>query len=450
MNSELNQKPTPKSPVKAFLRRLPGRLWHSLTHNWPWKLLSVFLAVCLWAGLITQDASLTRERVFNDVPVSVTGAEQLRRNGYIVLNDFTEEPLTVRMRVDVPQREYNSALSSDYSPKLDLSRITATGAQTLRVQTTASTSDGGSSPVKEISPAFVEVQVDEYISSYRIPVTINCIGEWPTGFRGTAATINPSIVTISGPRSLVERVARVRVDFDVSALPAYAGQVRTAVPFVLCDAEGEEIHSKLLQLTSESVILRSIIVEQTIYPTKRLQLREVGLYTGEPAEGYEVKGVTVTPLSVLAAGDAASLDALDALFVDKALDVTGADANVTGEINLRRPSELAYLSTDTVTVEVEIGPILESRAFQNVPLRFLDGGAEAKADCDAQTVSVTLTGPRTWLRALKASALRPFVDVTGLEAGSYELPVAISIVGANNEEFSCDIEPERVRFTLGE
>ena len=445
MNSELNQKPTPKSPVRAFLRDLPRKAWRALAHNWPWKLLSLFLAVCLWAGLISQDPTLTRERVFADVPVTLTGAEQLQRSGYIVLNDFTEAPLSVRMRVDVPQRSYSSVQASNFSPRLDLSKITSTGTQTLRVQTTSTTTYG---TVNEVTPAEVELQVDEYISSYRIPVTINRTGDWPQGFYGTTANVNPSTVTISGPRSLVEKVARVRVDFDVSQLPAYAGLVRTAVPFVLCNAAGEEIQSELLQLTSESVILRSILVEQTLYPTKLLQLSSLGLTTGESAEGYEIKSVTATPNAILAAGDETGLAALDTLFADRALDITGANATLTGEINLRRPSELAYLSTDTVTVTVEIGPVIAGRSFDRVKLT-LRGGT-AKTTVDPATVSVTLTGPQNALAALRASALEPYVDVSALEAGSYELPVALAISGTDSAEITYAITPATVRVTIGE
>lgn len=444
MNGE--QKPTAMGPVKTFFHDLPRRAWRALAHNWPWKLLSVFLAVCLWAGLISQDPTLTRERVFADVPVTITGAEQLQRDGYIVLNDFATEPLSVRLRVDVPQRSYSTVTASNYSPKLDLSKITSTGAQTLRVQTTSSTAYG---TVTEVSPDVVELQVDEYISSYRIPVSINRTGEWPAGFYGTAATINPSTVTISGPRSLVERVASVRVDFDVSQLPAYAGLVRTAVPFVLCDAAGGEVESKLLQLTSESVLLRSIIVEQTMYPTKLLQLSTLALTTGEPAEGYEVKRVTATPNTILAAGDPTGLAALDALFADKPIDVIGADATFTAELTLRKPAELAYLSTDTVTVTVEIGPVMATKIFADMTLRF-DGAEKRNVACDTGKVTVTLTGPQNELQRLRASGLRAYVDVSALADGGYELPVALSLGELDAAAFTYAITPEKVSFTLGE
>ena len=100
-----------KIDIKATLLRL--KTW--ITHNWPWKLLSLFLAICLWSGLITQDESLTREKVFNDVTINIVNADTLRRNGFIIVSGLENLP-TVRFRADVPQKVYNIASASNYNP----------------------------------------------------------------------------------------------------------------------------------------------------------------------------------------------------------------------------------------------------------------------------------------------------------------------------------------------
>ena len=65
-------------PLIKAIRMLSHRFWRMLSHNLLWKLVALILAICLWAGLITQDPTLTRERVFSDVPVTVTGGDALR------------------------------------------------------------------------------------------------------------------------------------------------------------------------------------------------------------------------------------------------------------------------------------------------------------------------------------------------------------------------------------
>ena len=90
----------------------------------------------------------------------------------IVLSGLDAETLTTRLRVDVPQREYNTVSAGYYNPRIDLSRITATGEQTLKILSTSTTTYG---TVKSLTPDSVTVVVDEYITNYRVPVSVNLI-----------------------------------------------------------------------------------------------------------------------------------------------------------------------------------------------------------------------------------------------------------------------------------
>ena len=99
--------------------------------------------------------------------VSVVGADTLRRNsGLIVLSGLEDENLTARLRVDVPQREYNTVTASNYNPRVDLTRITEAGEQTLRINTTSTSTYG---TVRGISPETITVVVDQFVTNYRVP-----------------------------------------------------------------------------------------------------------------------------------------------------------------------------------------------------------------------------------------------------------------------------------------
>ena len=422
--------PQNKPTFQTMLRTLPHKLWHLFLHNLSWKLLAIFLAVCLWAGLITQDPTLTRERVFTDVPVTITGADTLQRNGMVVLSSFGEEPLTIRMRVDVPQGEYNSVSAASYYPRIDLSRITEAGMQQLRIATTSATAYG---IVKEVNPDSVDVMVDEYVSSYRIPVSIQRKGQFPKGYYGAEPSLAPSSVTVSGPKSIVSQIARVMVDFDVSKLPAQTGLIRTAVPMRFTDALGNFIESNLIDVTSAGVLLHSIVVEQTMYVTKTLPINSLVLTAGIPASGYEVRSVSATPNILVGAGDEVGVGLLDSLFLDHPVDVTGKSESFTVDVKISKPPELVYLSTDSVTLYVEITPIISARTFENVKLVITDRDAKRKTACDLRNVSVTLTGPATILGGIKQTALTAYVDASELTDGVYEVPVLLKIAGLEDE-----------------
>jgi len=434
-----------KTTLLAAIKTLLIRIWKSLLHNLTWKFFAVFLALCLWAGLITQDPTLTRERIFNDVPITILGSDTLQRNALVLLTDFDNEPLVVRLHADVPQREYNTVLASNYNPRIDLSRITQPGTQTLRILTSSTTVYGS---VQEVVPDSVEVVIEDYVTNYRIPASIEIIGQYPKGFYAATPSINPSTISISGPKSVIDQVARVVVDFDVSNLRAQPGSSRTALPVRFVDASGNPVESKMIDVTNAGVLLRTVIVEQTLYPTKTLPVASQAIITGKPSSGYEVKSVTSTPNVLQAAGDEIGLNALDMLFIDTPINVTGKDESFTVEIEVKQPQELVYLSSKTVIISVEIAAIIDSREFEGLRINYVDRSTQRMVSSDTKLVFVTLTGPSVQLSKLKRSALSAFIDVTDLSAGEHELPIMLDIQGAIGDIYSYETYPPLVTIMV--
>lgn len=342
--------------TKIDFKLLFGKFIALFTRNWPWKLLSLVLAICLWSGLITQDDSLSREKIFSDVPISVVNADTLRRNGFIIVSGLDDLP-TARLHVDVPQKNYNTVTAGNYNLRVDLSRIRETGEQTLQVLSSSSTTYG---TVTEISVESITVQVEEYVSRSRIPVRLNSTGSLPAGLYGGDAQVDPSFVMVSGPKSMVEAVVRCVADYDLSTLTATPGLERTAVSFRLMDASGNEISSDLIDVTSQSVSLDSITVSQTLYTEKSLVVNTADMVTGVPAEGYIIRRVSAEPTTVIAAGKEAYLNTLNELhmaeFVEQQIDVTGLSSTVTRNVALSRPADIVYFSNDTIMITIEIAP----------------------------------------------------------------------------------------------
>ena len=447
MNSAPSHVPgTTRRRILQSLKSMPGRLLRIARKNWPWKLLALFLALCRWAGLISQDATLTRERVFSEVPLNITGAESLRRNsGLIVLSGLEPENLNVRMRVEVPQREYAFVTYSNYNPRVDLTRITEPGEQTLRVVSTNSSTYGS---VEDISPSTVNVIVDEYVTNYRVPVSVNVKGEYPAGFYGGALARDPSIAAVSGPHTVVDQIARISVDYNASSLSPRAGMVRTAIPIRFFDSENNEIQSDLLEVTSAGVVLRTILVEQTLYPARMIPVSSAVLTTGEPAQGYQIKRVSISPAVLRAAGVEDALQAAEQLFVDSPVNVSGMSESFTASVRAKKPADLVYLSAEALTVTVEIEPVIVSHTFDNVRLSVRGTGSGLRAALNERSVSVVIEGPQNTLDQLRTASISAYVDLTDLDVGEYELPVEIHVEDASMQELDFAVTPATVIATI--
>lgn len=447
----MNTAPKKNPPVldkelAEVLKATPTRFWNRLIHNWGWKLLSLLLAVCLWAGLITQDPNLTRERRFTDVPITLTNQETLRRNGLIVLSGLEEDNLRLEsFRAEIPQRYYDSVTVTNFNPRIDLSRITETGEQEVKISFTTSATYG---TVEASSPSTLPIVVDEYVTNYRVPVALNITGDYPSGFYASAPIVDPGTLAVSGPKTLVDQVAGVRANLDLNLLSARAGTTRLALPLYYVDASGNIIESDLLEAASANTVLRTVTVEQKLYQSKHVKVADSALIQGQPAEGYRITGVTATPTTLLVAGDNEALENILQLFAESPVSVEGASETFTTEVRLRKPADLVHLSTTSITVCVKIEPIMISRSFENVRVQVDQLPTDLRAVLSQKNLDVTVTGPMLEVKALRASQVRAFVNASGLEAGKHSIIVQTDVESDDAHLFTTKADPESITLTL--
>ena len=444
---ETKPEPSEKRILKHLSTTFPKRLWSAVTHNFQWKLLALFLALLLWVGLILQDPTLTRERVFPGVPLTITGSDTLRRSGFIVTQGLEEANAVVRLKVDVPQQQFNDVNAQNYSPRIDLSRITEAGEQTVKVATTSSTLFGN---VTDVFPAEIPIMVDAYVTNFRIPVQVSVVGDYPTGFYGIDPVTDVSTVTVSGPESIVSKIAKIVLKYDVSQLEPRAARLQTALALHYMDVDNNELDATLLEPTSGGVLLRSIVVEQSLYPVKTISLSQTALTTGTPKAGFEVKSVSLSPDTIIAAGDETTLSTLDTLFAEKPIDVEGLDATFTADIKVEQPDNIVYMSTHTVKLTVEIGQTLQTETFDEVPVSVTGLSDGMSAVPQTTQVSVELTGPSSLMSVMNASRIKVSVDADGFSSGTFELPVTVEIFHNDAQQFTYTIEPQSIIVTLSD
>ena len=359
MNNDPSRTPAEQAGKKNWKDK-GLRLWHAVTHQWGWKLTSLVLAICLWGGLISQDTSLPREKVIENVKISVANAAVLRSNGMIVVSGL-EDVDTVNIRVQVPQRNYSSAAAANYSARLDLSQIQGTGKQTVRL-TASAVNAAQYGTVLDIENPEVEVEVEAYATQTGVPVEIRVMGDPPEKYYVGEMTRSADAVDVSGPQSVVDAAVRCVVEYDMSDLNPARNPNAASLPFYFEDAEGNKLDGSNLTVTARGqyTAIQRISVSQDVYYMAVVPVDVMSLVTGEPAEGYAISSIRVTPRNITIAGSetavAPYLEEDMAFYAYDPVDVTGESRNVSVVRTLRTPGNLDYISTNMVQVTVTILP----------------------------------------------------------------------------------------------
>ena len=437
MNSRPTKKPdAPRGPFRE-LRRVISRILGSRAFL---MALSLLTAVVFWSILVASDGTLTREKTFQNVAVSVTGESTLKSRGYIVMDDLDSLISGVKLTVEVTQSNYSRVSGTSYNPHIDLTQVTGEGENVLNVAFSSQLYG----PVVSCEPSSVRVNVERYITR-RVPVVLETSGGLP-GYYLDSAKTDPTMLSVSGPQSLVSQVARAVASIDVSLLSGERRSDRNSTQIRLQDAAGNTVESDLIEITNQTVLTDTVVVETELVPMREVPLEVESLVTGEPAEGYELLEVTASQESLLIAAADEVLDAITVLTTDQPLSIEGATQDVTGTVRLRRPTGIENTVPYDVTVTARIGEMTAQRTLRQVQVEVdgLDDSLRASLSREKQTVQ--LTGPYTFINGLSQSDVRLFVDVNGLGEGTHVVPVQISI--DNAPEFTCALSSPEITVTI--
>jgi YbbR domain-containing protein len=201
----------------------------------------------------------------------------------------------------------------------------------------------------------------------------------------------------------------------------------------ILDLEAARPGSRLFHLRTDQVrspfgVTVSQVVPQTVSLAFEIgEARTVPIRAnveGEPAPGYIVGTVTVSPSSVEVVGPSSDLHALrDA--ATEPVSVEGATATVEQTVTVGvDDSALRLREPVRATVRAEIVPAPVERTFAQIEVAPRNTPQGRHADVPMR-VTVSVRGGRDALTQLDAASIAAFVDLAGLGPGRYNLPVRI-------------------------
>ncbi len=398
--------------------------------------IAVVMAVLVWIGA----TSLELNRITFPTSAAAPGIPIQLRNkpeGLVVLEG---EEQFVRVDLSILQDEMNRLTTSDFVAEADLTGLGPGEHQipvTIRTQPYAP-------PARTLGPIpdRIIVELDE-VMTRTIPIEAELLdrSSLPQTYRILNVATEPSSITISGPRSIVEPIERVVAQARVEG--ARETVVRTVRPQIAGITTAD---SRWITTNVEETAVQ---IEIGLRPGYRDLIVSADVQ-GEPAPGYWVSAITPEPALMTVVGQPEVISALNGIVFTEPIDVSGlGEGSFERATRLQLPEGVSPLNEGIVQVRIVIEPQTSSKRVSVEPtISGLQPGftVEPSAIVPGE-VTVLLKGPITDLENLDLEDVLVTLDVSERGIGTHLITPIVEPPGTLVAE---SINPELVEVTITE
>jgi YbbR domain-containing protein len=381
--------------------------------NWRSLLWALALSVAVWIAAVTA-ADPDEQRVYDKaIAIEIVGQD----SGLVILGEIAKE---VEVTLRAPRSVWDR-LEGQENPiraVVDLSSLSA-GEHTVRVQVQVAE---GPARVVSVSPASFTVAL-EPLASRVFPVDITLNGQPAIGYQAGEATLDPLEVLVSGAKSLMEQVNRVRVVVNLAGIRESVNQT---LDVQLLNPNNQIL--KGLSVNPSSVLINIPVSQQGGYRDVIVKV----IPHGQVANGYLLTNLSVfPPIVTVYSTDPTLVNSLPGVVETEPLELGGASEDISTRLALNLPTGISVVGEQSVQVEVGISPIQSNLTLSKIKIEIVGLTEGLAAQISPAEVDVILSGPAPLLDTLLLQDISVIVDVTGLAPGIYQLTPRVEILVAD-------------------
>lgn len=387
------------------------------------KIMSVVTAVLVWMLVVNVD-NPTRTVSYTIQNVEVVNQTYIDQK--VCLPDQNQESIRVYLTAD--RKTLSKINASDIRAVADLQQALSFEEDPVMVPITVSCDGVLSSNIKVVPNNLAVHLEDKKTQEFVISVSS---GESKPGkgYEIGSLTSNPEKIKITGPTSLINIIGNVTATVNVENKTE---NVTKETELVIYDKNGTQFTETQMSYLNVS----KVMVTAKLWKV-RSNIRIVGDYTGEPAEGYQVESVVTVPDVISIAGSDEALSALDAdnnmiQIPAENIDISGKSADVETKVNIAQllPDGLKLPSSasEDVWVRVNILPV-GSHAYllDTNKIDVVNQPEGLQVDFGTDKIELRIKEPEGAEGGLLMSQVKASVNLEDKEEGSYELPVDVEL-----------------------
>lgn len=295
---------------------------------WLPKLLCLIAACALWVYVMNEQ----NPQVENTYTVPV---ETRNLDRSLVA---TNVPSTVKVKVRMSRSDMIYMRSDNIKAYVDLTGVTDGDYPNTPIHVSVP----GDESVVSVTPKTFDLNVDTYAVK-TLPANVQIFGTPETNFSVESKKVTPDTITIAGSSAMISKADRAVVSVNI------AGKEKSFTEFDsvnILDADGNTVTG--LDIMPSQVKVTVKMKEETKLGNLPIKIET----KGEPAKGYKVGKITVTPPVATLTAPISFFAANRTLDLDP-IDVTGASSDIHQVVNVNVPSG-GSVAVPKVTVVVEI------------------------------------------------------------------------------------------------
>ncbi len=380
-----------------------------LGDNLKLRLLSLFVAVILWIYVINvQNPEIKRD--FEYVPVNVINSDTLAGSGLVMAGD---QSFTTTVKVEGKQEAVNKLTRNDIEAVIDLKDYNRAGKFSIPIKFSIPGVQGVE--VSEGKPHKIELKIEKFIHLQKT-VEAEIKGSINKDAKYQVKSIRPNTVSISGPQSLIESIAAVKVPVDVTN---QKNDISVTKRYRIYNKGNLDITE------SRELIKDSPSVQVDIDYMKTKDVPVVLKLAGNTAGDYYISGTSVKPNKVNIYGQPEKIEDVKSIY-SSTIDISGVDRDVVKYAALVVPSEIKTGFNEKIQVNIYVRK-KETRivGVSGEDIELINKAANYSYNVVNSEVQLKLSAKDQGLNSMDTGSLKFLIDVEGLKPGEYELPVSI-------------------------
>ena len=380
------------------------------------KILALLIAVIVWWVVMNIDDPLVKKTI-NGVSVELRNDDDLIDKGYIY---EVESGSVIAITVWAPESIAKELKSSDFIAYADLSQLSPL-TDTANITVECVKSDV-KNDIKEITSKIqvVKLSIDNKQTA-EIPVTTAIVGNPAENYVVGDISISQNKIDITGAASVIEKIVRAEIKYDVSNMMQSVNEMVTPVFY---DENNNVVDTSAIQLSRNSLRL-SVVIN----PTKWIGVTINPSVT--VADDYKMVGYSLSFDQVKIAGTQESLANISAIDLPsdaiELTDVTESQDCVVNLANYLKANYKIVSGTTELTVHIDIEPMVVKSYIvrrNGIAVNNLEDGLEAQIE--DSYIEVKVKAIQEVHDSFNMDVLNPNIDLKGYGPGEYEVPVILS------------------------